>query len=1075
MRLCRDNRVKYRDSLYCFYRWILFWCYFSACGATGMELTGGTFPAECSAITEIPATAPWQCNKMIVHRPTLVSGPEKLKVMVCPLGTDDTGEKEYLLYSDSPNQPVWLCRSQQNKEKREDARPPEFPPLTITIADDSDTDNTEITTVSGYGGDSFDDQWPKKPPMPGRQVTPFLLETISTGLLPVEMLSFTGDITDNKLTRALAAVFSWQEKPCTDIPGIWVCPKEGRRSQSQQAQNPSTAANNLITPYSSRGSRKAQRAGGPEKNSDDQGGGDRSLTHDHQSPCCPHQDCYPHRCRCHKCQPPSTWFGWLQQKIAGLFYSRNPEPEDQDRQPQASPHQDLSSEDPFTREPLAEGITINQAISAIGSLNYKKYQTIGFFLGIPHDAMTQLSGDEEQRTQAMLELAQAHGCLTSQKLIRALSVCCGKRHVREAVRELWVPDVDPEPACYQQQESPDLDAPMSPEDAYLICSKTLVNTLWLGVEMGLTDQVFEIEEEKEFLQRLIRLLVELHKHHLLNYGPLISALKHQGLNRLIREPVQKLKLDLPPRQPDYRVYSGNRVRALTQPLSLRDLVDIVPFHIPREAVAQGLGCPEEAGPEKERLLPKHFGRIERMILLLARCQKRKGAITANDVIKMFYHPELLLLSEAHDLAAALTGQPHGRERIPLRQMILGPIYFENLKEFGLALGLPERLLISVLTESIGYEEQLREVFRKAIDLDRLTPENLVYAMEMSGNAQAIDRIDWLRGVEGRPLPEDQPVFLARDESGQAFEEPMETEARSEPITLANTGGLPFSHNWFWIGLAMGLSDYDLTVIHKDCRKTSDRWFRVLHLLESEKYETRHLYDVLRFLEDEEAVRAFPKELTGKPRQSLAALAPTAIMGHSLVVISRALKDQADLLAERLELDEFSTYHILRDYQNDPQRVIVELIHKSLNLDGIHTRQEFLDKLLKVAVLLDSPELKINVPEAMSWAHQQEMPLLERRELRFDQQLRAAALARLDVPPEFRCPITFNLVVQPVRINGGTDQAFEREDLLKWVRENQSDPLTRAPISESDVWDYPEILPRIAEWLNEPVEQTQSQR
>lgn len=149
---------------------------------------------DCSIATEFPVITKKKCQDYVVNRQSVSSEPEKIKVTACPVEAVDSEDKEYFIYTNSPNWLVWLC---WDKKEREGSQQPETLTFTFTVVDKQIGDpDSGIPTVSGggYGSDFFDDRRPRKPGMPGRDVAPFLLETDSAGLLPAGVIPFAFDL-----------------------------------------------------------------------------------------------------------------------------------------------------------------------------------------------------------------------------------------------------------------------------------------------------------------------------------------------------------------------------------------------------------------------------------------------------------------------------------------------------------------------------------------------------------------------------------------------------------------------------------------------------------------------------------------------------------------------------------------------------------------------------------------------------------------------------------------------------------------------------------------------------------------
>jgi hypothetical protein len=107
-----------------------------------------------------------------------------------------------------------------------------------------------------------------------------------------------------------------------------------------------------------------------------------------------------------------------------------------------------------------------------------------------------------------------------------------------------------------------------------------------------------------------------------------------------------------------------------------------------------------------------------------------------------------------------------------------------------------------------------------------------------------------------------------------------------------------------------------------------------------------------------------------------------------------------------------------------------------------------------------------VPSAPSWTTELQRQVLE-HVLRENEALatrlqgqRAARSADEEVPEEFLCPITCEVMLDPVIAED--EQTYEREAILTWVRTNQTSPMTRGRISTS-VMSNRSMQSMIARW------------
>jgi len=68
----------------------------------------------------------------------------------------------------------------------------------------------------------------------------------------------------------------------------------------------------------------------------------------------------------------------------------------------------------------------------------------------------------------------------------------------------------------------------------------------------------------------------------------------------------------------------------------------------------------------------------------------------------------------------------------------------------------------------------------------------------------------------------------------------------------------------------------------------------------------------------------------------------------------------------------------------------------------------------------------------------------------------------EIPDEFKCPITLDLIIDPVTIGDG--HHYERKAILQWLSEgNTVSPVTKQAVDEDDVNSDEEHLKKIKRW------------
>lgn len=68
----------------------------------------------------------------------------------------------------------------------------------------------------------------------------------------------------------------------------------------------------------------------------------------------------------------------------------------------------------------------------------------------------------------------------------------------------------------------------------------------------------------------------------------------------------------------------------------------------------------------------------------------------------------------------------------------------------------------------------------------------------------------------------------------------------------------------------------------------------------------------------------------------------------------------------------------------------------------------------------------------------------------------------EAPPQFLCPISHEVMTQPCFAGGRT---YERDSILRWVQQNQTDPLTREPLTINDLQPDYNVRSAIEEWIS----------
>ncbi|MGO0306121.1 hypothetical protein ACTL6P_05810 [Endozoicomonas acroporae] len=141
---------------------------------------------------------------------------------------------------------------------------------------------------------------------------------------------------------------------------------------------------------------------------------------------------------------------------------------------------------------------------------------------------------------------------------------------------------------------------------------------------------------------------------------------------------------------------------------------------------------------------------------------------------------------------------------------------------------------------------------------------------------------------------------------------------SKPLTLDFLRCLPLSHNWYLIGLTMGLSPDELSHIGKktkvDFRVSANELSLAASelsriLAQSERgLETGHLYQALQYLDDQATLAYFPEHLSVHPDKPLPEhIAESVESGRSIAHLLRTYKTEE--LERFLKL--FSSYEEMK--------------------------------------------------------------------------------------------------------------------------------------------------------------------
>ena len=312
-----------------------------------------------------------------------------------------------------------------------------------------------------------------------------------------------------------------------------------------------------------------------------------------------------------------------------------------------------------------------------------------------------------------------------------------------------------------------------------------------------------------------------------------------------------------------------------------DMITITP-----EILAQAAGYPELLN---DPLLTELKQNQLDVYLLLEKILAEKGQMNIGDVQEILYKPEILEIRFAKRLDKVISHQPSIMEaqlqswQIPTDHLPTPQVFeffsqlvaeeiLPDLKSFALALGMPAFRVTQTLKSCYGLPklEDLVKVIREAEHVSvKLTKGHLLYALKESISSNKMADLDNL--LQKQPLfqhivatqPPKEKTFLSKKE--------VSLPHCSEPLSMSFLSDLPLSHNWFDIGLAMGLTYDELRVIGDKVSPGSKAvaFYLSAKLTEPHrKLETGHLFQALSLLNDQDTLEYFPIHLSAKPENAL---------------------------------------------------------------------------------------------------------------------------------------------------------------------------------------------------------------
>ena len=696
---------------------------------------------------------------------------------------------------------------------------------------------------------------------------------------------------------------------------------------------------------------------------------------------------------------------------------------------------------------------------------------LGFFLGLNWDDMKQLPVDSDPASSLDLILKTAiANKLPIECLAQALYLL-GNSEAQNVCKAAGLPSCDQLPTTIT-----DHSRPLTAAEALLTIRKAGISCRDIpptfGIEMGLSVKGYvytqRLKPAEGLAEKECKLCSQLQEEGLLSYERLISTLaSFQPHASFSGTPI--------PRMADYRVFTDKK-QALTQPLSLRDLVDFIPQTL-EEAHLKILGAKFTDCPG---ILQTYE---ERVIYALANYfQEKDGQVTANDICRFLCHPLVNHQRGAEHILATLTGTQaqENKQLTPLSVLDLSN-KINNPELLGKHLNIPEQLLQETLHE-YKFEtsgEVYMEITIKAGQLNLLTPGNFVHALEQMELGHLTESVPALRGVVAQPIaPLPQP-YLTDQELGL---EPEATDTgmapQSIPLTIDHCRLCNPGRNWFRTAMAMGLSMNKARLIETKHPRNSanaldEMWRRLL--AKPNSYETGHLASALAFLDDKSSLAQLPEWMKHPPQKALADVSEEATQSYGLLFVSECLAPKAREFGELLGLPKETIQVALENHLNDSSQAILKMIKRYTST--VHSNNKTLMTTLAHAIETLTGDQSQSLRQAIEKTLEQQAvsvsdsqssyKRLVAYEQSYQQNLEAIINSFIDIPDRFRCPITQNLIQEPVSIQQGDHvQVYEKEYLYKWVTEHHTNPMTREELEWDDVQEQPDLRIDIQAWMNE---------
>ena len=343
-----------------------------------------------------------------------------------------------------------------------------------------------------------------------------------------------------------------------------------------------------------------------------------------------------------------------------------------------------------------------------------------------------------------------------------------------------------------------------------------------------------------------------------------------------------------------------------------------------------------------------------------------------------------------------------------------------------------------------------------------------------------ESVNKLRGVVAQAITP-RPLPYLTDEELASGPAPMDTDMarQSIPLEMKHCRLCNPANNWFRLALAMGCSvlaaiNVERKHPHSNVGALDEMWTKLFH--NNNKYETGHLVKALDYINDRDNLELLPGWMNCPPRTALADISNEATQSYCLLFISECLASKGEELGQELG---FSNDKIKIFYAGarDSRLVVLNMI-RAYTLGTYSNPKTLITTLTKIIEKLTGDQ-SAGMRKAMeATLQQQSSPSPDTRfgyrelvacEQSYQQNLEAILNSFIDIPDRYKCPITQNLIREPVSVQqGNIVQYFEKEHIVKWVNLHHNNPMTREKLELTDLKEDPELRDEIRQWMHQQV-------